>query len=68
MKLLSLVLLGLLGFLPLANAAIPPDASMAIGVLGSDSASMVYKIFDVVIPVTSGFVILKLFKRAANKA
>ena len=52
----------------LSFAAIPAAADTAITGLVTDATAMTARAWDIVVPVTSAFVMLKMFKRAANKA
>lgn len=50
-----------------AHAALPASVSTAFSTLETDAGSLIDLVWPVVITVTVGFVLIKLFKRGANK-
>lgn len=51
-----------------AHAALPQGATDAMTALATDSASMIDQAWPVVISVTIGFAIIRLFKRSTRSA
>jgi len=51
-----------------ATAAIPAEATAAITALETDVTSFIGSLWVLVIASTVGFIIIKLFKKGANKA
>ena len=56
-----------LGAASSAFAAVPPEATAALTGLQTDAAAMIAAAWPVVAAVVVGFVLIGLFKRAANK-
>jgi len=50
-----------------AHAALPTGATTAYDAIQTDALALIDLIWPAVIAITSGFVVLKLFKRGANK-
>lgn len=51
-----------------ANAALPVGATTAFSDIQTDALALIDLVWPAAIAITSGFIVLKLFKRAANKA
>jgi len=51
-----------------ASAAVPTEATDAITALGTDATAMTTAAWPILASITGGFIVMKLFKRAANKA
>ena len=58
----------LLAFVNQAYAALPPEATSAFTTLSDNVADIFVAIWPIVAAVTGGFVLIKLFKKGANKA
>jgi hypothetical protein len=51
-----------------ASAALPAAATTAFAEVQTDGLALIDLAWPVVIAITSAFIIIKLFKKAANKA
>lgn len=64
----SIVLTGSLLAIGTANAALPAGATAAFTALQTDGLALIDAAWPVVTALTVGFIIIGLFKKAANKA
>lgn len=51
-----------------AHAELPPEATAAFLQVKTDAGSMISEAWPLLVAVTVGFVLMKLFKRGVNKA
>lgn len=51
-----------------AHAALPEGASTAFTTIQTDGLALIDLAWPVAVAITGGFILLKLFKRAANRA
>ena len=58
----------LVGFIPAAHAVLPAEATAAFTEISSNVTDILAAIWPIVALVVGGFVLIKLFKKGANKA
>lgn len=62
------VLLLSLGAVGSANAALPAEATDALTAVSADGVALIAAGWPVLVAITGGIIIMKLFKRVVNKA
>ncbi len=67
-KKIGLGLGAMVGAVGTASAALPVAATTAFSDIQTDGLALIDLAWPLVIAITSGFIVLKLFKRAASKA
>lgn len=67
-KKLGLTGVALLAFVNQAMAALPLEVKDAITKVGDDGQEMIGLLWPVVTAITIGFILIRLFKKGANKA
>lgn len=51
-----------------AQAALPTEASTAFATISGNVTDILAVVWPIVVTLTSGFILIKLFKKGANKA
>jgi len=64
----GLVLAGSIAAIGTANAALPAGATTAFDTLSADAMDLIDLAWEVAIPVSIAFIVLRLFKKAAGSA
>lgn len=64
----SLLALGLMSAVASAHAALPTEASAAFSTISGNVTDVLAAMWPIVALATGGFVLVKLFKKGANKA